>query len=91
MKRSWKTSLGGGLAAVGTFLWGAPVAMSVLKVEGLPPELNKWCVIIGLVMSAGGVLFNGVFGRDNDVRSDEVPSIQKRSETNDKTPPVNLT
>jgi len=73
--RSWKTTFGGSLAAVGTFLWGVPLAMTQFDGVLLSAEVSKWCVIIGLVASASGVLFAGLFGRDNDVSTEEVKAI----------------
>lgn len=76
---SWKTSLGGALAGVGTFLWGAPVALQQLNLgEVLSPGVTKYCILIGLAASALGVFFIGLFGRDNGVTSEQV--LQAKAE-----------
>lgn len=78
---SWKTSLGGALAALGTFLWGAPVALRELGfTEVLDPSITKWCILIGLAASAGGVFFIGLFGRDNNVSSEDVQRARAEKE-----------
>lgn len=71
------------MTAAGVFLWGAPVAMKALGVDTLPQELNVWCIKIGLFMNVGGALCTGLFGRDNDVSSDHVASIQKQKADTD--------
>lgn len=73
--RSWKTTLGGSLAAAGTFLWGVPLALTQFDGVLLPPELSKWSIITGLVFSTAGVLFSGLFGRDSNVRDEDVDAL----------------
>jgi len=73
--RSWKTTLGGSLAAVGTFLWGVPVALTQFDGVLLSPGVSKWSIIIGLVASTAGVLFTGLFGRDDNVTSEDVKAV----------------
>jgi hypothetical protein len=69
---SWKTTLGGALAALGTFLWGVPIGIKTAFPEFvLDPEIVKWCVLGGIIASGGGVLFMGLFGRDNNVTSEQ--------------------
>jgi hypothetical protein len=87
MKRSWKTTLGGSLASVGTLLWGAPVALAVFDKALIDPWMLKSCVVGGLLMSALGALFTGLFGRDNSVSSDEVKSIRERTGNTDQFKP----
>jgi hypothetical protein len=75
---SWKTSLGGGLAAAGTFLWGIPIVLALqFPNHELGPALSKWCIILGLGASAGGVFFNGLAGRDNNKTSEQVDAGKK--------------
>ena len=63
------------MAGLGAFLWGAPVAAKAMEIA-LDPLMVKWCVIIGLIANAGGVFFMGLFGRDNNVTSEDVKSAQ---------------
>lgn len=79
--RSWKTTLGGSLAGLGTFLWGVPVALMQFKELALSPEITKWCIVIGLAASAGGVFFTGLFGRDNNVSSEDVKRVHDKAPT----------
>lgn len=53
--KSWKTTLGGALGALG------------LAIVAISPEFKT----IGLVIAAFGQFFNGLFGRDNNVTSEE--------------------
>lgn len=80
MNRSWKTTLGGSLAALGAFLWGAPVALKAFDPELVSPGLGKWCIIFGLIANAGGVFFMGLFGRDNNVSSEDVQAAKLAKE-----------
>ena len=84
--KSWKTTLGGSLGATGTFLWGVTVALSVFKAEIIPDGVAKWCIVGGVMMQAGGVLFTGLFGRDNGVTSEQAGAVkpeQPTSKTNE--------
>lgn len=58
MKTSWKTTLAGGVAAVGAYLTTQPDP--------------AWLSIIGKMMSAAGVFLIGLFARDNDKSSNDV-------------------
>jgi len=71
--RSWKTSLGGALAATGIFLAGAPMAMSACNVS-IGDKLFAGCIIAGFFLQAAGTFVIGLFGRDNDVPSAAVPA-----------------
>ena len=73
MKGSWKTTLGGSLAATGVFLAGAPMAMSACNVS-IKDQLFAGCIIAGFALQVIGLFVNGLFGRDNDVPSAAVPS-----------------
>lgn len=68
--KSWKTRLGGSLAGLGTFLWGVPVALSQFPTVALDPSVSKWCILFGILASAAGVFFTGLYARDHHV-SDE--------------------
>jgi hypothetical protein len=79
---SWKTTLGGALAALGTFLWGVPIGIKTAFPEFvLDPEIVKWCVLGGIIASGGGVLFMGLFGRDNNVTSEQVQAAKEKPPT----------
>lgn len=67
--------MGGSLAAVGTFLWGVPLALNQFDGVLLPAPVSKWSIIIGLVASTAGVLATGLFGRDNNVSTEDVKAV----------------
>jgi hypothetical protein len=77
MKKSWKTTLGGALASLGTFLWGAPVALKTFDVA-MPVWVPLWCILAGLVANAAGVFIAGLFSRDNDVTSEDVKEAKAK-------------
>ena len=62
--KSWKTSLGGALTALG------------LAVVAIDPEWTK----MGLLIAAGGAFVNGLFGRDNNVTSKEAGADKAAAE-----------
>lgn len=76
--KSWKTTLGGSLAATGVFLAGGPMALSACNVK-LPDGLFAKLLIAGFLLQAAGVLVNGLFARDNNVPSEAVPKAADRA------------
>jgi len=80
--RSWKTTLGGSLAASGAFLFTVPVMLHQYTEIKIPYEVGKWSVIVGIVLTVLGTLATGLFGRDNDKTSADVGAV-----TTPKPPP----
>lgn len=68
MKKSWKTTIGGSLTAAGVVLLGA------IAMDWMPQKVKTGFMITGFVMTAAGALTNGLFGRDNNVTSEEAGS-----------------
>lgn len=71
-QKSWKTTVGGSVAAFGTFLFGAPVALAVVNHELIPPKVVVVMVVTGFVLMGAGQFLTGLFGRDNDKTSEDV-------------------
>ena len=67
MNPSWKTSVGGSLAALGTTLTGIG---SIQALNGNHTKVIWWTIYAGVVLSALGQFFNGIFARDRDVTSE---------------------
>lgn len=88
---SWKTTLGGACAALGTFLWGAPVAIKQFSPDTvMDAGLVKWCLIIGLVMTGAGIFFTALFARDNGVTSEQVKASRTKKTNGTNKPPAGL-
>lgn len=64
--KSWKTTLGGCLAAAGTSLAGAA------EFDWLKPEHKYLCRLIGFFLGIAGIFAIGLFARDNDKSSEQV-------------------
>jgi len=61
MKASWKTTVGGIAAALGTAVTAAA------QLDGAP----KWLLLVGAGLAALGSAFLGVSARDNGVTSEQ--------------------
>jgi len=73
MKTSWKTSVGGVITSIGLSLLGANAF------DFIPKELGAKFMVIGWLLTIIGPSIQGLFARDNDVQSEDVPAIQKRT------------
>ena len=62
MIRSWKTTLGGSLNALGTTLVGVGVVPSLTSMASA--EDLKWVVITGFVLQGLGQFFGSLFAAD---------------------------
>lgn len=74
--KSWKTTLGGALAAAGVMLAGAPMTLSACNVA-LGDRFFAGCIMVGFLLQVVGLLVNGVYARDNDVPSAAVPAAAR--------------
>ena len=79
MKGSWRTSLGGALAATGVFLAGCPMAMSACNIT-INDKIFAGCIIVGFFLQAAGTFCIGLFGRDNNVPSAAIPAAAAKLE-----------
>jgi hypothetical protein len=82
--KSWKTSLGGALAAVGGMLAGAGVLTQFSGAPEYAKELCWWLVLLGFLMTSFGAGFGLLFARDNDVSTEDVTKAKAERETNSK-------
>jgi hypothetical protein len=73
--KSWKTTLGGALGAAGTALMGAG------SLDWLPPSHKTVIMEVGFFAGILGVLFVGLFARDNDRTSEDVGAGQPPNPT----------
>ena len=64
MKRSWKSTLGGALSALGTSLVGVGV---VPQLSGMPSQTLTRVALAGFVFQALGQFFGHLFAADADV------------------------
>lgn len=75
--KSYRTTISGAFAAMGTFLWGAPLGLTQFPEISLPKDVARWCIIIGLFASAVGIFCASLFARDKMV-SDEQAGAGRR-------------
>jgi len=68
---SWKTTVGGMCAAVGTALFGIALTLP----EG--DDKKFWLSVIGTVLSAAGQALLGLSARDNNVSSEQVAAAKQ--------------
>lgn len=61
--RNWQSTLGGSVAALGIFLFGGPIALSVCGVD-IPKNVMQAFVVTGFVLQGVGVFFAHLFGAD---------------------------
>jgi len=67
--KNWRSTLGGSLAAFGTFLFGAPVVMNATSTD-FPKPIMVWCMVAGFVCQGLGIFFGHLFSADaKDVQS----------------------
>ncbi len=71
-QKSWKTTVGGSVGALGTALFGAPITLAVIDKEYIPKAVVSVMVISGVIFMAVGTFLNGLFARDNDKTSEDV-------------------
>lgn len=60
---NWKSTLGGALAALGTFLFGGPLALTVAGVQ-MPQKLLVALVVIGFLCQGLGIFFGHLWSAD---------------------------
>jgi len=70
-RRSWKTSLGGGITAAGSILIGIPLASGIAGAS-IPSHVLAKVVLAGFLLQAVGAIVNGFYGRDNNRTSEDV-------------------
>jgi hypothetical protein len=78
--KSWKTSLGGAMAAVGGMLAGAGVLTQFSGAPEYAKELCWWLVLLGFLLTSFGAGFGLLFARDNNVTSEEVQAAKAAKE-----------
>ncbi len=78
MIRSWKTTLGGSLNALGTTLVGVGVVPSLTSMASA--EDLKWVVITGFILQGLGQFFGSLFAADTS-------QVKKMIDDNNETHP----
>jgi len=61
--KNYRSTLGGALAALGTFMFAAPMVFTSTQYE-CPRQVIIWCMIIGFFLQGFGQFFNGLFSAD---------------------------
>ena len=72
-----KSTLGGALAAFGTFLFGVPYMLNTMSAD-FPKAIPLWCMGMGLLFNGLGIFFTALFSAD----SKEVSDLTKQVESN---------
>ncbi len=88
--KNWKSTLGGALAALGTFLFGAPVVMNATSPD-FPKPIMVWCMLAGFLMQGVGIFFGHMFSADAkdlkevaaqvQVNKEQIQAEKKQSDT----------
>ena len=73
---NWRTNLGGAIFGLGTFLFGAPVALTFTSVD-IPAKWVQGCVFIGFILQGIGGCVIAVFARDRKVSDEQAGAGNK--------------
>jgi len=78
--RNYRSTIGGSFAAVGTLLWGMPVALSTAGIDFIPKSDMRWMVIIGIIMSIAGTFCAHLFSADAKQVANLKEQVQENSD-----------
>lgn len=82
---NWKTTLGGAVFALGTFLMGAATVANMTSFE-MPTNFVRDCVIAGFFMQGIGGFFTALFARDRKVSDEQAGAGRQPPVEPPKTP-----
>ena len=68
-----KTTWGGAVAALGTFLFGAPIVFATAHFS-VPGQFLIICAIVGFILQGVGVFLSGFFAKDYNVTNAANPT-----------------
>jgi hypothetical protein len=60
---NWKSTISGSVAALGAFLFGAPIALSVCGID-VPKTTLQTLVVAGFILQGLGMFFGHLFSAD---------------------------
>jgi len=76
--KNWKSTLGGAVAAFGTFLFGAPVVINSVSPD-FPKPFMVACMATGFILQGVGIFFGHLFSADAKEVKTMAAQVQENS------------
>lgn len=78
--KNWKSTISGSVAALGTFLFGAPVALAIVGSDLIPMKWVRVLVLFGFVLQGLGIFFGHLFAADAKAVSNLKAQVDENAE-----------